>query len=459
MSKRFRDWSPNQIWLFPPSPKDWLPKGHLAYFVLDAVAELDLQPILAHYEKSPQGQPPFDPRMMLTLLFYAYCNGVLSSRKIMQRCETDADFRVIVGEDIPNFRTISDFRKIHLETFQDLFVEVLQLCRESGLGQLGVLALDGTKLKANASRHKAMSYDRMTQVEEILQQEINELLARAAAADAAEDGELGTDRRGDELPAELQQRESRLQKIREAKRRLEKRARAAAQAIADEQAAQGQTPSIDPASVLPEPKDQINFTDPESRIMKLPNKGWDQCGNAQAIVSEDQLIVACDVTDQANDVQQVEPMIQQLEENLQAAGSSLLVRNLTTSVRPALLADAGYYSEKNTQAIESAGLDPFIATQRLRHHERLTAPEPEEDADGNNSYQTPKQKMARKVRSQRGRETYSRRKTIVEPVFGQIKGVRGIRQFSMRGMKQMQGEWALICLTHNLLKLFRAQPA
>ena len=457
MSKQFRDWSANQQWLFPPSPQDWLPEGHLVYLILDVVGDLDISSILAHYEKSPQGQPPFNPRMMLALLFYSYCSGVLSSRKIMQRCEDHAAFRIIVASDIPNFRTISDFRKIHFESFQTLFVEVVKLCGEAGLVQLGQLALDGTKIKANASRHKAMSYDRMAAEEQRLQQEIADLMAQAAAADAAEDAQHGAHRRGDELPEELRRRESRLAKIKDAKRRLEERARAAAQAKADELAAQGKTPMVDPQTVLPEPQDQINFTDPESRIMKTSNKGWDQCGNAQAVVSADQVIVACDVTDQANDVQQVEPLLEQLQENLQAMGSSVLTSDDIPTVRPALLGDAGYYSESNTQAIEAAGLDPFLATQRLKHHERL--PDEDDNATCNNSDLTPKQRMAKKVRSKRGRETYSRRKVMVEPVFGQIKGVRGIRQFSMRGMKKMRGEWALICLTHNLLKLFRAQTA
>lgn len=457
MSKRFREWSPNQHWLFPPSPQDWLPEGHRVYFVMDAVAALDLGPILKHYEQSPQGQPPFNPRMMLSLLFYAYSKGILSSRQIMKHCETNADFRVIVGDDIPNFRTISDFRKIHIESFTALFEEVLRLCREAGLGKLGLLTIDGTKIKANASRHKAMSYDRMAEEEQRLQAEIADLLAQAAAADDAEDRDLGADERGDELPSELRRRESRLQKIQEAKRRLEERARAEAQAKAEALTAEGKQPTFDPTQAVPEPKAQINFTDPESRIMKTSNKGWDQCGNAQAIVSEDQLILACDVTNQANDVQQVVPLLEKLEENLQATGTSLATSPAAPTVKPAFLGDAGYYSESNTRALEDAGLDPFLATQRLKHNERL--PETEDDEGGDDSHLTAKQKMAKKVRSKRGRETYSRRKAIVEPVFGQIKGARGIRQFSMRGMKKMQGEWALICLTHNLLKLFRAQPA
>jgi hypothetical protein len=301
-----------------------------------------------------------------------------------------------------------------------------------------------------------MSYDRMCEEEQRLQKEIADLLAQAAAADEADDRNLGADQRGDELPAELRRRESRLQKIQEAKRRLEERAQADAQAQADALAAEGKTPTFDPTQAVPEPKAQINFTDPESKIMKTSNKGWDQCGNAQAIVSEDQLILACDVTDQANDVQQVEPMVEKLEENLQATGTSLTTSPEAPTVKSAFTGDAGYYSESNTRALEAAGFDPFLATQRLKHSERL--PE-NEDESGDDSHLTSKQKMAKKVRSKRGRETYSRRKAIVEPVFGQIKGARGIRQFSMRGMKKMQGEWALICLTHNLLKLFRAQPA
>ncbi len=221
MGRTFRGWNPDQSWLFPPSPQDWLPDGHLVYFLLDVSEQLDLSPILKTYDSEKGGKPPYHPRMMLVLLLYSYCSGVFSSRKIAARCETDVAFRVIVGDSIPDFRTISDYRRRHLEQFQHLFVEVLRLCRKAGLLKVGRLALDGTKIKANASRHKAMSYDRMTTEEVRLQAEIEELLQQAQAADEADDAEHGRDQRGDEVPEELRRRESRLLKIREARSSLQ----------------------------------------------------------------------------------------------------------------------------------------------------------------------------------------------------------------------------------------------
>jgi transposase len=447
MDKRYRKWSPEQVWLFPPSPRDWLPEGHLVYFLMDVTEQIDLSPIFAHYQQSPQGQPPYHPRMMVTLLIYAYCTGVFSSRKIMARCQTDSAFRVIVGEDIPDFRTISDFRRIHLPVMNELFVQVLRLCREAGLLKVGRLALDGTKVKANASRHKAMSYDRMGPEEERLQQEIDDLLQQAQASDDEEDARHGKDRSGEELPQELARRESRLKKIRQAKAALEEQARERARAHAAELEAAGKVPRKDPEEAVPDGKAQRNFTDPDSRIMKTSNKGFDQCGNAQAVVNDEQIIVAADVTNQTNDVQQVIPMLEQTQENLEAAG---------VQQRPQqLAADAGYFSEANVAAAEGMGLDPFIAMQRLKHHETI----PDSPKGRIRTHLSAKQRMARKLRTKKGRETYSKRKGMIEPVFGQIKGCRGFRQFLLRGLEKMQGEWTLVCLTHNLLKLFRAESA
>jgi transposase len=291
MTKTYRDWSTDQNYLFPPSPHDWLPEGDLVYFLLDTVATLDLSPIFAHYERELRGQPPFHPRMMIALLLYCYATGTRSSRKIMRRCQIDVACRVIVGEDVPDFRTISDFRKIHLARLEALFVEVLRLCALAGLARVGTIALDGTKVKANASRHKAMSYDRMKAEEERLKQEIATLLADAEAADKAEDIEHGPDRRGDELPDELARRQSRLAKIQQARELLEERARIEAAEEAARRQAEGRSPpATPPAEAVPGRKDQINFTDPESRIMKASNKGWDQCGNAQAVTNEHQII-------------------------------------------------------------------------------------------------------------------------------------------------------------------------
>jgi len=450
--KTYRAWQPDQAWLLPPSPKDWLPEGHLVYFLMDAVRELDIGAITAHYERELRGYPPFHPRMMLTLLIFNYATGTRSSRKIMARCEQDVACRVIVGEDTPDFRAISEFRRRHIAAFETLFVEVLKLASASGLLKLGRLALDGTKIKANASRHKAMSYDRM-QTEEIrLQQEIRDLLAEAEAEDQADDAQHGANRRGDELPDELHRRESRLKKIREAKAALEAEARDRASAENESKnaarVAEGKEPKqVDLDQVRPEPKAQRNFTDPDSRIMPASNKGWDQCGNAQVLVDESQLILAADVTQQANDVQQVAPLLGQMKANLQAA---------EIVERPKeFVADTGYYSDDNTQCVITHEMVPYIATQRLKHHEELP-PVPRGRIPKS---LTPKQRMARTLRTKKGRETYKKRKGQVEPVFGQIKQAGGFRQFAMRGLSQMKAEWQLVCLTHNLLKLWRAAPA
>ena len=445
MSRKYRDWRPDESYIFPPSPQDWLPKGHLVYFLLDVIRQIDLSPIVNVYDSDKGGQPPFHPRMMLVLLLYSYCVGVFSSRKIMKRCETDVAFRIIVGEDIPGFRRIAEFRKRHLEHMQPLFLEVLVLCREAGLLNVGRLSLDGTKVKANASRHKAMSYDRMTSEVVRLQEEIDQLLAQADAADDSDDDQFG-DLRGDEIPDELARRESRLQKIEEAKAALEDQAREKAAVHAAKMEAEGRNHRTSPEDAVPKPKDQRNFTDPESKIMKTSNKGFDQCGNAQAVANEQQVIIAADVTDQANDVRQTVPMTDQTIDNLDDAG--------VTENIGAFTADTGYFSEENMEALDAnERIDHvFVATGRQKHNEGVpSSPKgrPPNDLSA-------KQKMARRNRTKTGRKEYARRKAIIEPVFGQIKHCQGFRQFLLRGLENMQGEWKLACLTHNLLKLFRS---
>jgi transposase len=444
MSKTYRDWSNDQAYLFPPSPHDWLPQGDLVYFLIDTVATLDLTPIFVHYERELRGQPPFHPRMMVALLIYCYATGTRSSRKIMRRCQVDVACRVIVGEDTPDFRTISDFRKTHLARLESLFVEVLKLCALAGLARVGTIALDGTKVKANASRHKAMSYDRMKAEEARLKGEIARLLTDAEAADKAEDIEHGPDRRGDELPDELARRQSRLAVIQGARKLLEERARIEATEEAARRQAEGKSPpATPPAEAAPDPKDQINFTDPESRIMRASNKGWDQCGNAQAVANEHQIILAADVTDQANDARQAVPMVDQARANLDAAG--------VTGAIKAALGDAGYYSEANAAALEQRGIDPFLATERLKHHEKVASAPRGRTPAGLSA----KQRMARKLRTKVGREKYAKRKGMIEPIFGQLKQVLGFRQFSLRGLSSMRGEWRLMATVHNLLKLWR----
>jgi transposase len=453
MGKTYRPWNPNQQWLLPPSVHDWLPENDLVYFILDTVNELDISAITAKYEQQERGFPPYNPRMMVALLFYAYCRGIFSSRKIMAACQERLTFRVITGDDIPDFRTISDFRKLHLKELEQLFVQVLCLCQEAGLVKLGHIALDGTKVKANASRHKAMSYGRMLKEEKRLTEEIQELLEKAEAIDQQEDNRYGPDRRGDELPEELARRESRLKRIRDAKKALEAKARVAAQQAQQQREQEDSKDNNRPKrggkrkaiSEVPADNKQYNFTDPESGIMKANNRGWDQCGNAQAAVdSKNQVIVACDVTDESNDKQQFEPMLEQTQENV---GKDKRIK--------AASADSGYYSESNVEYAQDNEIDVYIATGKIKHN----APVAKTPRGRIPKNLTVKEKMARKLRTKKGRETYSRRKSIVEPVFGQIKQARGFVQFSLRGLEKMRGEWAMVCLTHNLLKLFRVQYA
>jgi len=454
MSKTYRPWEPNQLWLLPPSPTDWLDENDLVYFLLDTVQAMDLSSITAKYEKSGRGFPPYHPRMMVTLLLYAYSRGLFSSRRIEQACRERVTFRVIVGQDIPNFRTISDFRKLHLKELGALFVQGLRLCQKMGLVKLGAVALDGTKIKANASRHKAMSYGYMKQEEQRLEKEVTALLERAQTVDESEDQTHGSNPHGDELPAELARRETRLKRIREAKQALEKEAKQTAKETEDQEGNSDPPPpsSGDPASktplprsqtAVPDDKKQYNFTDPESRIMKMNNKGWDQCGNAQAVVDgAHQIIIAADVTNQANDKQQVKPMLSEAQTNL---GKDQVISKA--------LLDNGYYSEDNVQWLGEQKIDGYVATQRLKHHERVPVhPEGPMPAD-----LSTKEQMAWKLRTAEGRAVYALRKQIVEPIFGQIKRARGFTQFLMRGLEKMRGEWSLICLTHNLLKLFKAR--
>jgi len=401
MSRKFREWQPDASWLFPPSPRDWLPEDHLVYFLLDVTAQIDISPIVDDYsgkDGRTDGQPPFHPRMMLVLLLYAYSQGVFSSRKIMQRCTTDAAFRIIVVEDIPDFRRIAEFRVRHFAHMQPLFLQVLMLCREAGLLKVGRLSLDGTKVKANASRNKAMSYDHMGPAIEKLETEIGELLAQADGADAADDSRFG-DLSGDEIPEELKRRESRLAKILEAKEALEQAARQKAQDHVDAMEAEGRDHRTNPEEAVPKPKDQRNFTDPESKIMKTSNKGFDQCGNAQTI------------------------------ENLDAAG-------VTENVK-AFTADAGYFSEENMNSLDANDRidDTFIATGRQKHNDSV----PDSPKGRPPAKLTAKQTMARRNRTKKGRTEYARRKVIIEPVFGQIKGSMGFRNFLLRGLEKMKG--------------------
>jgi transposase len=432
MAKSYRPYRPDEDFLLPPSLREWLPEDHLTYFVGDVVDNLDLSAMDAVYGSEKRGQPPYDPLMMTKLLIYSYCVGVFSSRRIQLRLAEDIGFRVLAAGNEPNFRTISDFRKIHLKTLEGLFEQVLKIALEAGAMKVGRVALDGTKIKANANKHKAMSYGRMQEKEKELCDEVKSLLAQAEAADAAEDALHGKDRRGDELPEELQRRESRLKKIREAKQAVEERARE--KAVAEQK---------DPEEARPAAKDQHNFTDPESRIMMGPD-GFVQGYNAQAAVeSTTQLIVGQTVTEAGNDKEQLLPMLEKIEQQ--------------SGQRPdEILADSGYCSEKNLEQLETAAesgqsVTGYIATGKQKHGEhRQPCPRGPLPKDASRV-----ERMKRKLQTKAGKAVYAARKTIVEPVFGQIKQARGFRQFLLRGIEKVRGEWSLICLTHNVLKLYR----
>ena len=502
--KSFRPWNPEQTLLLPPSPVDWLPENHLVFFLLDLAGELDLEEIHAIYrQKDPRGEKAYEPRMMVVLLLYAYCVGLPSSRKIEKACWEDAAFRVLTGNQQPDHSRISDFRRRHLPALAGLFIQVLRLCQKAGLVSLGTVALDGTKVKANASKHKAMSHERMLKSERQLEAEMRALLRKAEIIDAQEDGQYGKGKRGDELPEELQRRSSRLEWIRKAKAELEAEAAAAkaaqrndeaevaeqdaeaSEASGDEQrsqraarrsrgarkraddaqklaiekaeaaglelstiAAAEADPLAMPQRTLPtdaagttKPQAQRNFTDPDSHILKGAD-GWIQGYNAQAAVDGDhQVIVAIGVSNQSSDAVHLLPMLERIQAN-------------TGELPDALIADAGYCSTANLEACEEKGLNAYISTSRQQHGKqpRPSRGRPPKDLDARG-------RMERKLRSKAGQAVYAMRKTVVEPVFGQIKGARGLDRFRLRGLENVNGEWALMATTHNILKLFRATMA
>jgi transposase len=426
MAKTYRPYVPEQDLLLPPSLREWLPEDHLAFFVSDLIDQLDLSAITTVYEDEERGYPPYHPVMLTKVLVYAYCVGVFSSRKIQRRLVEDVAFRVLAAGNAPDFRTIADFRKTHLTALRGFFEQVLHLARELGAPRVGRVALDSSKVNANASKHKAMSYGRMRDKQRQLREEVKQLLDQAEAADAAEDAEYGPNRRGDELPAELQRRESRLKRIREAKRALEVRAK-------DEAAAAGKSAE----SAKPDPKAQYNFTDPESRIMKGPD-GFVQAYNVQVAVDELQLIVGHAVTQDTNDKKQLMPMIMTIEQQWGDTPTQLL-------------ADAGYCSDENLSAIADTTIDAYISTRKQKHGER-PGPCPRGPVP---KTATIVDRMSRKLQTKAGAAIYAARKGIVEPVIGQIKHARGFRQFLLRGFEKVQGEWSLVCTTHNILKLYR----
>src|SRR5215470_8491136 len=424
MAKAYRAYLPEQDLLLPPSLHDWLPENHLAHFVSDVVDQLDLSAIESVYEAEERGQPPYHPRMMTKILLYGYCVGVFSSRRIQKKLVEDVGFRMLAAGNEPDFRTISDFRKLHLSALQGLFDQMLQIALQAGTMKLGRVVLDGSKVKANASKHKAMSYGRMQEDEKRLKEEVRRLLAQAEATDAEEDARYGAGRRGDELPPELARRETRLKRIREAKRALEERAR--------QQAKNKGEPE---EKAKPEAKMQYNFTDPESRIMPGA-EGFVQAYNTQIAVEPDfQWIVGQKVTQATNDKQQLVPTVKAVEEQ---AGQK----------PQAVLTDNRYCSEANQKYLEKKKIEGFIATDQESYRDRQRRGPLPQGA-------TRVDRMRRKLQTKVGAAIYSKRKTVVEPVFGQIKQARGFRQFLLRGLQKVQAEWALVCLTHNILKLHR----
>lgn len=425
MSKSYKPYDLDQAFLLPPSLREWLPANHLVYFVADVVKALDLSKIEDAYGSDERGQPPYHPAMMVALLFYAYCIGIPSSRKIEKGTYEDIPFRILAAGHHPDHDTISSFRNTHLPALKDFFLQILLLCREAGLVKAGHISLDGTKMKADASKHKAMSYRRMMQREKELEREIERLLAEAGKTDALEDALYGKGKRGDELPEELAFRETRLKKIREAKAALERRVRKE----------KGKDP---------DPKDQINFTDPESRIMKdSATKEFIQGYNAQcAVDTASQIIIAADATGQTNDRKQVEPM-------------TGLIRCNLGRLPKRLSADAGYFSEDNISFLQQHNVEALIPPGRIRHTEKP----PDAPRGRMPNDLSVKDRMRRLLATKKGKRLYAKRKETVEPVFGQIKEERGFRRFLLRGLEKVRAEWQLICVSHNLLKLYRWKTA
>lgn len=452
MAYNFLSCDRNQTYLLPPSLADWLPEGHLAWFVLDAVEQIDLQLFYKKYRIDGVGNSAFNPSMMVGLLLYAYCTGERSSRRIEKSCQTDVAYKIITANQSPDHCTISRFRKDNESLLKNLFLEVLRLCAAAGLVKLGKVSLDGTKIKANAS----MAANRTLKH---LEKEVEQMLAEADAKDAEEDKAFGPNKRGDELPEDLRDRNSRLNRLKTCKERLEREKAEARQAQQDKidrrQAREDATGKKLRGRAPKSPEDaenkeaKANVTDPDSRIMKTQN-GYVQGLNAQAVVTEEQVIVAEDVTQQANDKQQLHPMLEQAEANRQAVG---VKEKIGTA-----LADAGYSSDDNFTKAPAGGVELLVATQKDWKQRKAMRDQPPPRGPTPAGLSAT-ELMERKLLTERGRELYKLRSQTVEPVFGQVKDVRGIDKFMRRGIEACRGEWSLICATHNLLKLWRSEKA
>lgn len=429
MAKTYRAYNPEQPLLLPPSLEDWLPEDHLARFVDELVDRLDLSGITARYEEE-RGYPPYHPTMMTKLLLYGYSVGIYAGRRLAKAMETDVAFRFLAAHNQPGHRTIIRFRRDHRIALGKLFTQVLEACREAGLVKLGTVAIDGTKIKANASKHKAMSHKRMLERRDEYTAAINEWLARSEREDDEDDKRLGEDKRGDELPEHLNTKTKRLEKIIEALQAQDKEARE----LAEEE-------GKDPDEARVPDKAQKNFTDPDSKILKS-SSGYIQGYNAQAAVDcESQIIVAHDVFPDGNDSLHLADMLEKVIEE-------------TGRVPLRTVADAGYYSDNGVADIQAMGTDAFIATARSKHESPPNAPRGRTPAGLSD-----KKRMQRKLQTAQGRATYAKRKVSVEPVFGQVKQERGFRAFLMRGLGLVAKEWAMICTAHNIVKLWRRQLA
>ena len=432
MPTRFRHYDPNQLLMLPPSVKDWLPENHLAYFISDTIDALDLHQLYARYEGDGRRSSPYDPAMMLKVLVYGYATGVFSSRRIARKLHEDVAFRVLGAGNFPAHRTICDFRHDNLSCFRSIFVQVVRLAGAVGLLKLGTVAVDGSKVKANASRHKAMSYRRMCAEDARLTEEITQLTERAARIDAQEDAQYGEEYSGDELPAEIARRSDRRQVIREAVQRLEERQREkdhGAGRSADDEGRGGKSGGSGKRSFgEPPAKAQDNFTDPESRIMK-DSRGFEQSYNTQVAVDDEaQIIIATAVTQDATDVRQLRPVLD-------------TVRRNTGQTPQRVLADAGYASEENLRSLAARGIDGYVALGREGKSLRGVGSKPH------------RCEMARKLQTEDGKKQYRRRKWVVEPVFGWIKSALGFRSFSLRGLGKVTAEWDLVCLALNLRRM------
>ena len=445
----FRELDRATRFLLPPSLDEWLPEQHLARFVVEVIDGLDLSAMVTSYRGS--GSAGYHPALLLGLLVYGYATGVFSSRKLERATYDSVAFRFIAANDHPDHDTIATFRRRFLKEIEALFVRVLEVAREMGLLKLGTVALDGTKIHANASRHSALSYEHATKIETQLKAEVAELLARAETADQSE---VALD--GMSIPEELARREARLAKIGEAKAKIEARAKDRfAQEMAEHRAklaareakaaATGKKPGGRPPAppvAGPQPKDQINLTDEDSRIMPVAGGGFEQCYNAQAVVAADSLLViAPDVVQAPNDKQQMAPMLEKIDALPEGLGAV-----------ETLLADNGYFSEVNVAQCTAAAVEPLIAVGREPHHpswrERFAAPPPEPENP------TAVERMAWRLRTPQGKKLYGLRKQTPEPVFGIIKSVMGFRQFLLRGLDKVRGEWSLVTMAWNFKRMF-----